>query len=150
MGATVTASKEAAEIALQPENVAEMASAQEISTFGDGNKHIALIDFGYKKSIASSLVKRGCKVTVVPYQQMEAVYDIKPDGIVLSNGPGDPKAIQPYLGKIKSIVSRYPTLGICLGHQLIALAFGGNTFKLPFGHRVQIIRSSTVKRNASS
>ncbi|MBV5121000.1 carbamoyl phosphate synthase small subunit [Bacillus halotolerans] len=135
MGASVTASKEAAEIALQPENVAEQASAQDISTIGEGNKHIALIDFGYKKSIASSLVKRGCKVTVIPYQQMESVYGIKPDGVVLSNGPGDPKAITPYMEQIKNIVSRFPTLGICLGHQLIALAFGGNTFKLPFGHR---------------
>lgn len=76
-------------------------------------------------------MKRGCKVTVIPYQQMEAVYQIKPDGIVLSNGPGDPKAIKLYMDQIKNIISRFPTLGICLGHQLIALAFGGNTYKLP-------------------
>ncbi|MEG9461885.1 MAG: carbamoyl phosphate synthase small subunit, partial [Bacillus amyloliquefaciens] len=106
-----------------------------ITSMGNGDRHIALIDFGYKKSIASSLVKRGCKVTVIPYQQMNAVYDIQPDGIVLSNGPGDPKAIAPYMNRITSLLSDFPALGICLGHQLIALAFGGNTYKLPFGHR---------------
>ncbi|MGW8457599.1 carbamoyl phosphate synthase small subunit [Bacillus atrophaeus] len=135
MSAAVTTSKTEAVLSLQPGNVADQASAQQITTEGDGNRHIALIDFGYKKSIASALVKRGCKVTVIPYQQMETVYQIKPDGIVLSNGPGDPKAIKPYMDQIKNIVSRFPTLGICLGHQLIALAFGGNTYKLPFGHR---------------
>ncbi|PAD65020.1 carbamoyl phosphate synthase small subunit [Bacillus siamensis] len=117
------------------ENPAELAQAEEITSMGDGDRHIALIDFGYKKSIASSLVKRGCKVTVVPYHQMNAVYDIRPDGIVLSNGPGDPKAIAPYMDRIKALLNAFPALGICLGHQLIALAFGGNTYKLPFGHR---------------
>ncbi|WP_045507022.1 carbamoyl phosphate synthase small subunit [Bacillus amyloliquefaciens] len=117
------------------ENPAELAQAKDITSMGDGERHIALIDFGFKKSIASSLVKRGCKVTVIPYHQMNAVYDIQPDGIVLSNGPGDPKAIAPYMTRIKALLNAFPALGICLGHQLIALAFGGNTYKLPFGHR---------------
>ena len=78
---------------------------------------------------------------------MDAVYDIQPDGIVLSNGPGDPKAIAPYMNRITSLLSDFPALGICLGHQLIALAFGGNTYKLPFGHRVPTIPSLTGKRN---
>ena len=129
------------------ENPAELAQAEEITSMGDGERHIALIDFGFKKSIASSLVKRGCKVTVIPYHQMNAVYDIQPDGIVLSNGPGDPKAIAPYMTRIKALLNAFPALGICLGHQLIALAFGGNTYKLPFGHRGATIPSLTGKRN---
>jgi carbamoyl-phosphate synthase small subunit len=94
------------------------------------------MDFGYKKSILDSLVKQNCKVTIVPhdtdYQQIQA---LKPDGILLSNGPGDPKQLQPLLGNLKTIITNFPTMGICLGHQLTALAFGGNTKKMLFGHR---------------
>ncbi|WFA06446.1 carbamoyl phosphate synthase small subunit [Bacillus sp. HSf4] len=118
------------------ENVAaQVAGQNENGTFGEGSTHVVLIDFGYKKSIASSLVKQGCKVTIVPYQEMENVSKLNPDGIVLSNGPGDPKAILPYMETLRGLIKAYPTLGICLGHQLIALAFGGDTYKLPFGHR---------------
>ncbi|MCC9021391.1 carbamoyl phosphate synthase small subunit [Bacillus nakamurai] len=135
MNAAISTSEAPPAALPREENPAQTAAAKDITVMGDGQQHIALIDFGCKKSIASSLMKRGCKVTVIPYQQMNAVYDINPDGIVLSNGPGDPKAIAPYMKQISSIISDFPTLGICLGHQLIALAFGGNTYKLPFGHR---------------
>ncbi|MDA1475940.1 carbamoyl phosphate synthase small subunit [Bacillus changyiensis] len=117
------------------ENFAVQVTGNENATFGKGRTHIVLIDFGYKKSIVSALTKRDCRVTVVPYHMMSDISKLAPDGIVLSNGPGDPKTLTPYLEMLRSIISSYPTLGICLGHQLIALTFGGNTYKLPFGHR---------------
>ena len=89
-----------------------------------------------KKSIVNSLVNRDCKVTIVPYNTtFEKIKELKPDGIVLSNGPGDPKDITEILPTIKKLIIQYPTLGICLGHQLVALALGANTEKLAFGHR---------------
>ena len=117
------------------QSVAEV-SSKDISVFGTGKKHVVLMDFGYKKSILSSLTDIGCKVTVVPFDtSYETVKQLNPDGILLSNGPGNPKQLQYLLPNIKKIISSYPTLGICLGHQLTALAFGGDTKKMLFGHR---------------
>ncbi|EZP78795.1 carbamoyl phosphate synthase small subunit [Parageobacillus genomosp. 1] len=111
-------------------------STPQIETYGDGQLHLVLIDFGYKKSILQSLVTRGCKVTVVPYHtSLQTVESLKPDGIVLSNGPGDPKQLSPHLANIRQLIDRYPTLAICLGHQLVALSYGADTEKLRFGHR---------------
>lgn len=111
-------------------------STKQIETYGDGLYHVVLLDFGYKKSIVTSLNHVGCKVTVVPYNtSYETIQSLKPDGIMLSNGPGDPKQMEFHLPVIKRLVQNYPTLAICLGHQLMALAFGGNTKKLKFGHR---------------
>ncbi|ASB90138.1 carbamoyl phosphate synthase small subunit [Bacillus sonorensis] len=136
LNAVLTVQKDSLPASRSRENVAAQAAGQSgTGTFGDGPTHIALIDFGYKKSIASSLAERGCKVTVVRYQEMDSVLKLNPDGVVLSNGPGDPKAIMPYMDTLRNIIASYPTLGICLGHQLIALAFGSDTYKLPFGHR---------------
>ncbi|WP_243385742.1 carbamoyl phosphate synthase small subunit [Bacillus kexueae] len=117
------------------ENQVEKVVDEQIKTFGEGDCHIALINFGYKKSILESLVQRGCKVTVLPYHLMDQVKDMNVNGIVLSNGPGDPKSLLSYLPSIRTVTSMFPTLGICLGHQLIALAYGANTKKLRFGHR---------------
>ncbi|WP_273122586.1 carbamoyl phosphate synthase small subunit [Bacillus weihaiensis] len=106
-----------------------------IQSHGKGDKHIALIDFGFKKSILTALVNRGCRVTTVPFHMMDQVKQLEPDGILLSNGPGDPEKLKDYLSKIKELAESYPTFGICLGHQLLSLAFGAKTKKLLFGHR---------------
>lgn len=111
-------------------------SVERIETFGDGWPHIVLLDFGKKHSIVSSLLSRGCKVTVVPYNTpYHAIEKLCPDGVLLSNGPGDPKQWKNELANVKKIASKYPLLGIGLGHQLTALALGGNTKKLFVGHR---------------
>ncbi|MDX8364465.1 carbamoyl phosphate synthase small subunit [Cytobacillus sp. IB215665] len=115
--------------------VAEV-STKNIQTLGTGFPHIVVIDFGYKQSIAEQLIKRGCMVTIVPYYtNYNTITEIQPDGILLSNGPGDPKALENILSELKKIISNYPTLAICLGHQLVCLTFGANTLKLSFGHR---------------
>ncbi len=136
MAATISMSAKMEEhpCAIFEDGVFEVTSTS-IETYGEGNTHIALIDFGYKKSIVTALVERGCKVTTVPFKMMEKIKDMKPDGVLLSNGPGDPEKLSDYFSTIKQIVSSYPTLGICLGHQLIALSFGAKTKKLLFGHR---------------
>ncbi|KQL18654.1 carbamoyl phosphate synthase small subunit [Cytobacillus solani] len=104
--------------------------------YGDGETHIVLVDYGLKKSIIHSFLKRNCRVTTVPFNTtFPEIKKLKPDGIVLSNGPGDPKELTSILPNVKKMLEHYPTLGICLGHQLAVLALGGDTKKLPFGHR---------------
>ncbi|ROR28246.1 carbamoyl-phosphate synthase small subunit [Mobilisporobacter senegalensis] len=100
-------------------------------------KKVALIDLGTKNNIAKSLVKRGCAVTVYPAAtKAEEIIGEKPDGIMLSNGPGDPKECSDIIKEIKKLYdSDIPIFAICLGHQLMALANGGDTHKLKYGHR---------------
>ncbi|HWJ78432.1 MAG TPA: carbamoyl phosphate synthase small subunit [Niallia sp.] len=105
-------------------------------TFGEGKYHIVLVDFGKKESMLTALLERDCKVTVVPFNTtFSNIKALQPDGILLSNGPGDPTELVSILPNIKAIIQHYPTLGICLGHQLAALSLGAKTTKLPFGHR---------------
>lgn len=103
---------------------------------GDGYK-VALMDFGAKENIAKSLNERGCEVTVYPaHTTAEEIIASKPDGIMLSNGPGDPKTCTSIIEEIKKLYhADIPTFAICLGHQLMALANGADTHKLKYGHR---------------
>ncbi|KGX92373.1 carbamoyl phosphate synthase small subunit [Pontibacillus halophilus JSM 076056 = DSM 19796] len=102
---------------------------------GDG-AHVVVLDFGCKKSILHLLQQSRLKVTVVPYDTSEAdIRALCPDGLVLSNGPGDPQELSFLFSTIRNLVEDYPTFGICLGHQLLGLAYGAKTRKLSFGHR---------------
>jgi len=106
-------------------------------TFGTGMRKIALLDFGAKQNIIASLVERGCTVTVWPWDTPAyVILDSHPDGIMLSNGPGDPKECSGILRHIRELMdSGIPLFSICLGHQLLALAAGFDTARLKFGHR---------------
>jgi carbamoyl-phosphate synthase small subunit len=98
--------------------------------------HVVALDFGMKWNIMRCLVQVGCQVTVLPgTASAEEVLARKPDGIFLSNGPGDPEPIGYAVDTIRQLVGKKPLFGICLGHQLLGLALGGKTFKLKFGHR---------------
>jgi carbamoyl-phosphate synthase small subunit len=103
---------------------------------GEG-PHVVAYDFGMKRNIVRMLVASGCRVTVVPATTpATAVRELGPDGLFLSNGPGDPAAVGYALQNIRDLAGAgLPTFGICLGHQLVGLAFGGSTVKLPYGHR---------------
>lgn len=97
---------------------------------------VVAMDFGVKQHILDSLHQLGCKVTVVPASTpAEDILSMDPDGIFLSNGPGDPKDVPDIIDEIKKLIGKKPMFGICLGHQLIALALGADTYKLKFGHR---------------
>ena len=98
--------------------------------------NVVAIDCGIKLNIIRSLNARGCNVTVMPYNTPASeVEKMKPDGIFLSNGPGDPEDAVPVIELVKALKGKYPIFGICLGHQIISLASGGQTYKLKFGHR---------------
>ena len=102
----------------------------------EAHYHVVAYDFGIKHNILRRLVQVGCRVTVVPaLTSAEDVLALKPDGVFLSNGPGDPEPLHTEVENIRKLIGKVPIFGICLGHQLLGLAVGGKTYKLKFGHR---------------
>jgi carbamoyl-phosphate synthase small subunit len=105
-------------------------------TAAEPRYNVVAYDFGIKQNILRRLVHAGCNVTVVPaLTSAEDVLALKPDGVFLSNGPGDPEPLTPQIENIRRLVGKTPIFGICLGHQILGLALGGKTYKLKFGHR---------------
>jgi carbamoyl-phosphate synthase small subunit len=117
------------------DQIARVSTKGPIHFPGEG-KRIILMDFGYKKNILRSLTKRNCDVVIVPWNaSLDVIQSYRPQGILLSNGPGDPKDVKEVLPVIQELQKNYPLFAICMGHQLFALANGCDTEKLKFGHR---------------
>ncbi|MBP1759169.1 MAG: carbamoyl-phosphate synthase, small subunit [Firmicutes bacterium] len=98
--------------------------------------HVVVMDFGIKKNILQAMQENGFRLTVVPHTASpKQILDLQPDGVFLSNGPGDPKEVLVGIETIQGLMGKRPIFGICLGHQLLSLALGGDTYKMKFGHR---------------
>lgn len=118
---------------------------------GERPYHVVAYDYGIKRNILRLLASRGCRITVVPANtSAETVLDMNPDGVFLSNGPGDPAAVNYAIQSVQTILGKKPVFGICLGHQILGLALGAKTYKLKFGHRggnqpVQVTETGDVQ-----
>ncbi|MGL4848883.1 MAG: glutamine-hydrolyzing carbamoyl-phosphate synthase small subunit [Clostridium sp.] len=114
----------------------EIVSVKEKYEIDGTGKHVAIIDYGIKQNIIRNFKKRNCKISVFPARvKAEEILSINPDLVFVSNGPGDPEDLDYAIETIKGIIGKKPIVGICLGHQLLALSLGGKTTKLKFGHR---------------
>ena len=117
-------------------DVVKQVTTPETYKMENDGPHVVVMDFGIKSNILKGLYEIGCSLTVVPaHTTAEEVMALKPDGIFLSNGPGDPKEVLDVVETVKKLIGKKPMFGICLGHQLLALALGADTYKLKFGHR---------------
>ena len=119
------------------QDLAKVVSTREMYKFSEQGKYkVAVLDFGVKRNILKILKKLDCQVSVFPANtNPKQILGISPDGIFLSNGPGDPAAVSYAIKTVKEILGKKPMFGICLGHQILALSLGAKTFKLKFGHR---------------
>ena len=119
-----------------PSGQVQSVSTQKPYLIPNHGKKVALIDFGAKQGIMRELREHGCDLVILPYNvSAKDVLALNPDGVMLSNGPGNPKDVEEAIETIKQLLGKVPIFGICLGHQLLALACGANTIKLKFGHR---------------
>lgn len=122
-------------IPLPRDHVARVSTGSAYAVPGFG-KRVVLVDLGVKYGILRELVRRGCDVVVVPHDTpAEEIDRLRPDGVLLSNGPGNPKNVPRTIETVEKLLGRYPLFGICLGHQVLALACGADTEKMKFGHR---------------
>lgn len=140
-GVIVPAETSEAEVAKYFATPSQMKEVREVTTpevyrIENEGPHVVVMDFGIKRNILNSLSKLGINLTVVPADtNSKDILNLNPDGVFLSNGPGDPKDVPYAIETIKELMGKKPIFGICLGHQLIALASGADTYKLKFGHR---------------
>ena len=120
-----------------PKDAVSKVSCKERYSFGFGDGlRVVCIDCGMKGNIPRSLAKRGVQLIIVPFNtSASAIMQMKPDGVFVSNGPGDPTDVPETIQTVKELIGHVPVFGICLGHQILSLAYGGKTYKLKFGHR---------------
>lgn len=134
---TETALKKLNSTAL-PHNAVSRVSRTRVEKYEseDHRYHVVAIDCGMKMNIVNSLLQRGCDVTVVPWNtRARDILSLEPDGLFLSNGPGDPTDVPQLIATVRDIHGKVPIFGICLGHQILSLSYGAKTYKLKFGHR---------------
>ncbi len=135
-GISVAEAKAILESSDSPDEMMKTAGVSDEKIMGSGSIKVAVMDFGCKKSVLEHLIKKGCELHLYPYgAKAEEILATKPDGVFLSNGPGDPEKAVEAVEQLKKLIGIVPVFGIGLGHELLALAMGGQTYKLPYGHR---------------
>lgn len=143
-GVIATGENDATELVRESQNspylsgtdLVKVVSSKEVRVWGNGSIKIVVVDYGVKFNILRSLVQRNCTVYLVSARTTaEEILSYNPSGVVLSNGPGDPKDVWYAVEYTRKLIGKVPLMGICLGHQILGLAFGGDTYKLKFGHR---------------